>query len=402
VSNPRIRFRHFKLALTSSIVGVLFLSVLLAGCSNRGWTAGEAFKNAQLAIKSSHTIVCWGDSMTAGNQGVADFGTYPSLLQAAIGPQIINEGIGGQTSTQIGVRQGGVASYVTVEGGLIPAQGGVTVTFPTGYEPVTLPTRTMKGSIQGVEGVVSLTGYLPTGKFTFTPVAGSKLPVSINGAPRFIPTNPYQSYLPIFWEGRNNLVKTSAGPYGPAQIEADIAAQVATVPNGLDYLVLSVINENGPADRKGGANYPTLIGLNNALAARYGTHFLDVRSLLVNAYNPSSPVDVTDHEYDMVPTSLGAITAEGTLAGNIGPTDTVFKLNVTAGKLIHYHNLVIDNENIRVLAFNGSTVTVCGRGFGGIRAAHAAGARFILRDVTHMNQQGDQIVANAIRTKLGL
>lgn len=392
---------------TTSCLGILLLSVVLAGCSdpnlaaNRALHASDAAVNGvTLPVQGPNTIVCWGDSMTQGDEGTTDIGAYPVLLQSAIGPQIVNMGIGGQTSTQIGVRQGGVASYVTVQGGTIPAHGGVTVRFATGFEPVTLPTRTVSGSIAGVDGTISLSGFLPTGTFNFTPVAGSHTPVTVNGNARFIPATPYQNYLAIFWEGRDNLFATAAGPWGPAQIESDIAAQVAALPKGLNYLVLSVMNENYAAERKGGANYATLMSLNNTLAATYGTHYLDMRSAVVKAYNPSSPVDVTDHKFDMPPTSLGAVSATGTLVGKIGTTDTKFTVKLAAGTLRVSQNLVIDNESIHILSVSGSTVTLCTRGYGGVLAAHSAGAAVTERDPTHLNKQGYTIVATALQSKL--
>lgn len=241
---------------------------------------------------------------------------------------------------------------------------------------------------------------MPTGIFTFTPLPGNTKSVTVTGKPQFIPDTPYQNYLPIFWEGRNNLFQTTAGPWGPAQIEADIAAQVGALTKGLNYLVLSVLNENYAAERKGGANYATLMGLNSDLAATYGIHYLDVRTLLVNAYDPTSAVDVTDFQNDMIPTSLGAYSGLGTLAGNIGSTDTTFTVTMTSGPLIAYRNLVIDNELIRVIAINGSTVTDCIRGYGGTLASHAAGTAVTERDPTHLNKEGDLIVAKAVQQKL--
>ncbi len=345
---------------------------------------------------SANRIVCWGDSITAGDEGVTDTGNYPALLQAQIGGVVVNEGIGGQTSTQIGVRQGGVTSYVTVEGGSIPAQGGVTVKFATGYEPVTLPTHSIQGSIVGVEGIVTLSDFLPGGTFTFTPLANRERPVTVDGTPPFIPDKPYQKYLPVFWEGRNNLLATSAGPYGPSQIESDIAAQVATLRTGSNYLVLSVNSENAPAERKGGTIYDTLMTLNNDLAATYGRHYVDIRSILVNSYDPSSPVDVTDYENDMPPTSLWAISGEGTLVDTIGTTDPTFTVNLTAGSLRAYATLIIDNESIRCLAVSGSTVSDCTRGYGGEVSSHSAGSAVTQRDGVHLTKQGYAIVANAI------
>jgi hypothetical protein len=161
-----------------------------------------------------------------------------------------------------------------------------------------------------------------------------------------------------------------------------------------------VINENYAGERKGAANYFTLLNLNNDLAATYGKHFLDIRSLLVKAYDPSSPVDLTDHDSDMIPTSLGAISAKGTLVGSIGTTDPTFTVKMTTGILRAYHNLVIDGESIRIEEIDGSKVISCTRGYGGVLASHAAGAAVTQRDPTHLNKEGYAIVANAVKNKL--
>src|SRR5579871_167327 len=145
--------------------------VLFAGWSNRGAFSGEAETSRQPASQGPHHIVCWGDSMTLGYNGETDIGNYPEDLEAIIGPQVVNMGIGGQTSTQIGVRQGAIPAYATVEGGWIPRTGGVAVKFAPGYEPVTDPLRTIRGSIDGVEGDLTLSDFLPNGGvITFTPL----------------------------------------------------------------------------------------------------------------------------------------------------------------------------------------------------------------------------------------
>lgn len=379
----------------------LLLPVLIAGCSDTRWLTRSAAK-AAATVQGSHSIVCWGDSMTEGNEGVKNQGIYPSILQTSIGPQVVNEGIGGQTSTQIGVREGGVPTSVTVVGGVIPAKGGVTVKFATGYEPLTDPYITVQGSIDGVVGNLTLSAVLPGGVFTFTPIPGSKTPAVITGTPRYVPETPYQAYLPILWEGRNNLFATSKGPYGPAQIESDVAAQVAALPKSLNYVVLSVLNQNYPQERRGGSSYATVVGLDNNLSTIYGTHYLDVRSLLVGSYDSASPIDVSDYNADVIPTSLAAISAQGTLVGAVSKTATTFSVKLSAGTLSNHFNLVIDNENINILTVSGSTVTSCVRGYGGTAAAHSAGAAVTGHDPTHLNNQGYTIVANAVAKKLGL
>lgn len=67
-------------------------------------------------------VACWGDSLTAG-AGVTGTGfRYPAVASALYAPArvMVNEGIGGQTSTQVAARQGGVPILTSVTGGAIP------------------------------------------------------------------------------------------------------------------------------------------------------------------------------------------------------------------------------------------------------------------------------------------
>ena len=103
----------------------------------------------------------------------------------------------------------------------------------------------------------------------------------------------------VIWAGRNNYTD-------PATVKADIATMVASLTT-THYLVLSVINGNyGGYESVGGDGYNFITGINADLAATYGSRFIDVRSLLVNAYNPSDAQDVSDFARNIVPTSLRA------------------------------------------------------------------------------------------------
>ena len=380
--------------LLCALAAAAISGVSITGCSN---------VKPQTPTQPSAAIVCWGDSMTAGDEGVADQGQYPQMLQQQIGQAVVNMGVGGQTSTQIGVREGGIPTYVTVAGGVIPAYGGggVTVRFKVGYEPLTSPHGLVHGTILGVAGDLSLSDFLPNGTFTFTPTSPGNS-VNAPGTPQYLPVLPYSSDMPIFWEGRNNLFQTALGPWGAQQILSDIAAQVATIPPGKNYLVVSVLNENDPAERSSGVYYPNLIELNDALSKTYGSHYLDIRSTLVNAYDPTQPTDVTDHSFDMWPSSLSAVSGQGTLGSSIGVADTTFSVNVTVGPPLRVGQLlIIDQEGIDIVATDGTNVTMAIRGYSGIAGSHTAGTSVIERDPTHLNKQGDAIVAQAIAAKLG-
>lgn len=98
----------------------------------------------------------------------------------------------------------------------------------------------------------------------------------------------------IIWAGRNNY-------NSPTTVEADIAAMVADLTT-THYLVLSVTN--GEGEGIGTTAYTEITSIDASLAASYGSHYLDVREMLVQHYDPNQPADVTDFQNDVVPTSL--------------------------------------------------------------------------------------------------
>lgn len=345
---------------------------------------------------SSFGVVAWGDSLTWGLDDPNSV-PYPTELGGLIFLPVVNEGIGGNTSTEIGVRQGGVLTYATISGGVIPASGGVTVTFPAGYGPVTTagPSGGTPGTILGVDGVVTVdsTGTI----FAFTRTTAGNA-VNAPGSPQFVVDTPYANYLPVFWEGRDNYLAS-------AQILSDLAAQVAIVPSGQNYLVMSIININRQDEWIGGTGYQVITGTNSKMAAKFGSHYLDIREVLVDSYNPASVVDASDHEHDEIPTSLrGVIFTNLTLVNAIGPSDTTFVVdNPNSTPLGPTGILTIDTgsnaENVLITAVNGSTITVQ-RGFAGNDTSHAAGTAIVLTDAVHLNAQGYQVVANAVANYL--
>jgi lysophospholipase L1-like esterase len=340
-------------------------------------------------------VVAWGDSLTFGEEGYFDQGAYPEDLQNLLYLTVENLGVKGQTSTQIGVREGGVPTYATVAGGMIPASGGVTVTFPTGYEPVTAdgPAGGVSGTILGVRGVVTL----DSGVYTFTPTTPGTA-VSAPGSPQFVVDTPFASYLPVFWEGRNNYTQAT-------QVLSDLAAQVATVPSGQNYLILSIPNENSLGEWINKSDYKKIIALNNQLAAVYGSHYLDIWKVLVDSYDPTLITDVSDYNHGEVPTSLRPIYLYTTLVNAIGATDTSITVQSVGptDAVREGFILTIDSganaENVKINAVSGNILTVV-RNYGGVNGPHAAGAQATVTDDDHLNAQGAQIVANAVANYL--
>ena len=363
------------------------LSVTFAPADSADFTPAAA--NIQVNV-SAFGVATWGDSLTYGNNGVIDRGVYPTQLQNLIELPVKNLGVQKQTSLQIGIREGAIPTTVNIAGGVIPASGSVTATLPAGYEPVSNvgPQGGIGATILGVHGQLT---WVSVGVFSFTrSTPGSA--VSAPGNPSFVVDTPYANYIPIFWEGRNDASNE-------AQVLADLAAQVATVPSGQTYLIISVTNDNIDDEWLGGIGYKQIVPLNNQLANIYGSHYLDMRSLMVSRYNPDLITDVSDYQHDEPPTSLRAIVANGTLVNPIGPTDTVLTVNLDS-TIISINNILTvgsgDNaENMAIQAVSGNQVTVK-RNYGGLNTSHAAGVPITETDYIHFNAQGYQIVANAV------
>lgn len=108
----------------------------------------------------------------------------------------------------------------------------------------------------------------------------------------------HNSWVNVFWYGQNNQTD-------PARIKADLATSIsALAPGNSRFVVLSVLNEAIPAESRGGPIYATIVQLNNELAALYPQNYIDIRTLLVNQYNPANPQDLTDFQNDVSPSSL--------------------------------------------------------------------------------------------------
>jgi lysophospholipase L1-like esterase len=79
-----------------SALGYLILLVAMAGC-------GVAPFHISTPPKQETAVACWGDSLTQGNQDLTGV-SYPGVLPQLLGFTVYNEGIDGQTSTQIAAR----------------------------------------------------------------------------------------------------------------------------------------------------------------------------------------------------------------------------------------------------------------------------------------------------------
>ena len=252
-------------------------------------------------------VTAWGDSLTQGT-GVTP---YPTTLASILGRSVNNEGVGGNTSTQIAIRQGGVSTTATISGGIIPASGGVTVSFPSGFEPVTSigPNFGTSGTLSGIYGTVTFS----SGTYTFTRLTSGSA-VSVTSAQFVVDTGTLNNGIIIIWAGRNNI-------YSSAQVEqvkADISAMVSSLGSNKNYIILSVTNAS--TETSGTTIYNNIASLNSNLASTYSGHYLDIRSYLINhgltdAGITANAQDITDIGNDTIPTSLHSDSIHFTTAG---------------------------------------------------------------------------------------
>lgn len=156
----------------------------------------------------------------------------------------------------------------------------------------------------GLPGNDAVPGYAPMlariaqGRVVFDGgVAGQ---TSTQIADRQVRDDAHDDWISVFWYGGNNESQ-------PEQIKADLARSIASLaPGNGRFIVLSVVNQASPWERRGSDGYRTIVALNQELARLYPDNFIDIRSELVGLYDPSNPLDVVDFQDDVPPTSLRA------------------------------------------------------------------------------------------------
>lgn len=261
---------------------------------------------ASMNLFPSSAIACWGDSMTAGAGGGGT--TYTGVLASALGATVVNLGIGGQTSTQIAARQGGVDIACTVSGDMIPASGGVSVTSRS-VNPLFNSGNfggSMTGTLAGVPGTISATTATVDGDSLWTFTRSS--PGSAVACPpgtKFIPDTAglHEAKTVIIWAGRNNFGALTT-------VRDDILAMVKRLtPLNKRVLVLGICNGKYAGEESGGSGYINMMKLNQELARLFGDQFVDIRRYMIDfglsdAGITATSQDLTDISQDRIPSSL--------------------------------------------------------------------------------------------------
>ena len=247
---------------------------------------------ASAAAPSAHgPITAWGDSLTLG-WGVPQGQDYPTVASLLFSPPrtIENQGIGGQTSTQIAARMGALPVAATLDGGAVPADGParvgaltINVVFDSAYGRAKVD-----GTLCGVQGFLETD---PTGVTFIRSSPGVATPCP--PASPFVPDADAtaRSGTAWLWLGRNGADQGHT-------IEGDVEAAVAWLGHER-YLVASVLSAGTDSD----AQLSEIAAINLRLRAAHGSHYVDVLGDLLAAGNGSTE-DAADIARGIVPRSL--------------------------------------------------------------------------------------------------
>lgn len=381
--------------------GVVFVlgcaSLFILGCAGGTGTSngGGAGNSPTPPTTSSKVYTAWGDSLTAGcEDGTPPGCSYPNQLQNLIqGSTVNNEGIGGQTSTEIAVRMGAVPTSVT-NSFTIPASGLVTgVAFQPGYAPCrdVGAAGFIPGTIEGIQVYCQDAG---NGVYTLTRInAGSEQ--SVKSGDSWTPVLPdgLLSGMNIIWAGHNDtsLCPTSNAAPDNCPAASNIAAMTSyiTAHKG-QYLVLTVLH--GTLEGAHSTAYEWTNAINNWIVATYPNNSLDINVPVIEAYNPNNGADVLDHADGFPPFSLRAFDDVGSLAATIPDTSTCA---ISFGKTVPGHYVVIlDSEYILICNGKDGAYT-CTRGYGQTTATtHVSGASWIAADPVHLSGDGSKNTNN--------
>ncbi len=272
----------------------LLLCVLLTGCG--GGSGGVPSGTGGGGEDDPSAIVAWGDSFTLGAFATSNDNTYPGQLAQLTGRTVFNKGIGAQTSSDIAARQGGAPARLTLVGDAIPDSGSVTVAHASAAPIGDQGPEPIAGTLQGVRGTLSFEFDGDDRQWLQFNREGSGSRVDVPAETPFLPDRFGRGSINVFWMGRNNNDQ-------PDQVIADLQACVASLQTN-HFVILGVINAQDEGRTTGA--YADIVSLNQRIAQTFPGHYIDIRAVLVEHYNPGSLPDQIDHLQDVPPSSLRA------------------------------------------------------------------------------------------------
>jgi hypothetical protein len=236
-------------------------------------------------------ILAIGDSLTGGAYGAQ----YRTKLSNLSGLEVINLGIGGQTSTNIAARVGVLDVTITLD------------------EPVIVDGSYLIQSIENTPLTSQGSQHVSCARYAYMSceitriISTGQMYINITGLTETLPSTftlrmahpeVNENDLAVIWVGRNNAYQVETVARDTDLIEAWLSE------SGAHYVILSVLNSG--SEITGTSTYSYIQTINSNLSSTYPDNYLDIRSILVSSYDTTNETDVANYTGDAVPSSLRA------------------------------------------------------------------------------------------------
>lgn len=257
------------------------------------------------------TLAFFGDSLTVGTGGSRPYGEW---VGSALSRPVENDGINGQISQSIAIRQGGIPLTLSVAGGKFDGLEPLTVTKINNEflsTPLNANVYTRTGTLAGVKCTITRNFVQGQGeRYTVKPVAvtEAEAPVDI-----LIPDDSVfeledavrlRTATQILWYGRNDIANNRP----TSEILASIQSSVDYITEPRRYIIVGVL----PAvyEGRGTSMYARISAFNDDLALRYRESFVPVTpptedEMKAIGYTPTSQ-DQSDIQAGNFPRGLRA------------------------------------------------------------------------------------------------
>ncbi|MCR8897319.1 fibronectin type III domain-containing protein [Gordonia sp. GONU] len=229
-------------------------------------------------VVPSATITCKGHSWIYSDNGLLE-----AALASALGVTVRNLGIGGQTSTEVAIRTGGIVPLLTLAGNQIPADTtavSVTAIQPTGdYRTNGSSAYTYAGTLAGVAGTLTETlqssgdpvwTFARSSSGTATPVAP--------GTPFLVSATTYVDETTVIMCAQNNLYSVDATMRNVIRdIDAILGSLTPVVKRALIVGEFTYPEDRDDTTGNQLIRRNKMIGINTDRAARWPNNFYDLR-----------------------------------------------------------------------------------------------------------------------------
>lgn len=240
------------------------------------------------------TLVGWGDSMMKASLSEV---SLLDVIEDELGIATINFGQGSLRSRQIAFLQGGLPMYLTPDSIQDSDQG--TLFMPFDDVPFnSFGIQEYSGKIDDARGDLKRLGVADhpgqTAHLIFSEPLDHTALTSKSILFSFDHADTYRKSPTLIWAGRNDH-KTQAGR---AAVLDNVKAMVAYLEGRAktDYLILGICNGRSTLEPKGTAAYRDILALNDTLASHFGSHYIDVRSVMINEALPLLNLEPTDED----------------------------------------------------------------------------------------------------------